>query len=483
MSNLYIIVLGHLFVLTGGNLMRQIRPALIKYSMLAFALLFISFIDNIYRNLFSNSYNPIISALLVVFALSLVIYIFHIFYLRPYKIMLSKINKCYKDMVNEVSAAEDNNSLSLLDRVNSLDELFNIYESAQKQHLDMVCQLKNTNKVLDQNNKFANAIVQITSEILRSGDIHSILQLILNKAIEIIPNAQKGSILLSNKDYLEYKAMYGYDMDALKDFKFSFNEIFQYHVQDIYEPMIITEIEKFNSNLNKDKFNVLKDTNSFDLKCSISCAISIDNQFYGTINIDNTENSNAFVEEHKPIIKYFAEQIGVALKNAQLIEKILYLSQYDSLTNICNRSYCEEQLNILHKECEKSNQNYSLVIADMNDLKLINDSYGHEAGDKLIVAFTDYISNLDQKPEIFARIGGDEFAFVYSNKSSLEVHELLQDIKSHFYTVPFNYNNKDLLNITFSSGICAYPDEAKDIPTLFRIADQRMYDDKRHSKA
>ncbi|OGO76699.1 MAG: hypothetical protein A2Y23_10935 [Clostridiales bacterium GWB2_37_7] len=461
--------------------MKQVKSALIKHSMLALALLFISFIDYFYRNLFDSSYNPFVSLLLVILTLSATIYFSHKYYLRPYKILFSEVNNCYKEMINELAMDEDNN-LPSQKQAHSLEEMLNLYKSAQKHQLEMVCQLKNTNKVLDQNNKFANAIVQITSEILRSGDIHGILQLILNKAIEIIPNAQKGSILLYNEDYLEYKAMYGYDMEALKDFKFNFNEIFQYHVEDIYEPMIITEIEKFNSKLNKDKFNVLKDTKSFDLKCSISCAISIDNQFYGTINIDNTENSNAFIDEHKPIIKYFAEQIGVALKNAQLLEKILYLSHYDSMTNICNRSYCEEQIRVLHKECEKNNQGYSLVVLDMNDLKQINDSYGHEAGDKLIVTFTNYISSMEQKPDIFGRIGGDEFALVYSNRTNDQVIALLKDIKCYFSHIPFHYNNRDLLNITFGFGICSYPDEASDIPTLFRIADQRMYDDKRKSK-
>jgi diguanylate cyclase (GGDEF)-like protein len=463
--------------------MKKVRPALIKYPMLAFALFSICFIDYFYRNLFASIYHPLVSVLLVILTLSPLIYISHIVYLRAYKTMLSEIKNCYKDMANEVSTVEEVNSLSLLEHSNNLENLFCVYKSVQKQYMDLICQLKNSNKILVQNNKFTNAISEITSEILRSGDIHGIMQLILDKAIEIIPNAQKGSILLLNNDYLEYRAMHGYDIDALKDFKFTPKEIFQSHLEDIYEPVIITEIEKFNSNLNKDKFKVLQDTNSFNIKCSISCAISVDNQFYGTINIDNIENSLAFTEDHKSIIKYFAEQIGVALKNAQLIEKILYLSQYDSLTNICNRSYCEAQLDILHQECVKNNQSYSLVVADMNDLKLINDNYGHEAGDKLIIAFTDYISSLQEKPEIFGRIGGDEFALVYSNKSSTEVIELLENVRSHFSRVPFHYNNRDMSNLTFSYGICTYPDEAKDIPTLFRIADQRMYEDKRSFKS
>ncbi|HYE09770.1 MAG TPA: sensor domain-containing diguanylate cyclase, partial [Patescibacteria group bacterium] len=338
------------------------------------------------------------------------------------------------------------------------------------------------NKVLDQNSKFANAIVQITSEILHSRDIHSILQLILNKAIEIIPNAQKGSILLYNNDFLEFKAMYGYDMEALKDFKFSFNEIYQHDAEDIYEPIIITDVEAYNRNLKEDKYNILKETRSFEQNCCISCAISIDNQFYGTINIDNDESSNAFLDEHKPIVKYFAEQIGVALKNAQLLEKILYMSQYDSLTGVCNRAYFEEQLNVLHKDYAQNKQTYTLVVLDMNDLKLANDTFGHEIGDKLIITLTDYISNMEQKPSIFGRIGGDEFALVYKDKPAQEVHQIMQSIRQSFNTVPFKLNNLEILNISFGYGLSTFPNDGEELTSLFKNADYLMYIDKRRYK-
>lgn len=463
--------------------MKQEKKSFIKHTIIAFLLLLIGSIDFLSRRLFTSNYHPLISLLIIVVAIIAFINISHRWYYMPYIHVLSKIDEHYKDMLDDIAISKDSkNNLSIHTRVNDLEELINLYKSAQKQQTELVCQLTNTNKVLDQNSKFANAIVQITSEILRSGDIHSILQLILNKAIEIIPNAQKGSILLWNNDFLEYKAMYGYDMEALKDFKFNFNEIFQYNAKDLYEPIIIPNVEEFNMNLKKDKFNVLKDSRSFELNSCISCAISIDNEFYGTINIDNIESNYAFIDEHKPIVKYFAEQIGIALKNAQLLKKILYMSQYDSLTSICNRAYFEEQLNALHIDCTQKNQSYMLIVLDMNNLKIANDTFGHEVGDKLIVALTDYISNMEPKTAIFGRIGGDEFAMVYRDKSKVEVHQIMQNIRDHFIKFPFIFNNQELLNITFGYGVSAFPEEGKDIATLFKNADYLMYIDKRSYK-
>ena len=467
----------------GGDKVKQGKTSIKKHIIITFLLLLISSIDFLYRSIFASNYHPFISLIIAAVGIIAFVAILHRWYHMPYVHVFSKINEHYKDMLDEIVAAKDSNNNSPINtRLNHLEDLINFYKSTQKQQTELVSKLTNTNKVLDQNSKFANAIVQITSEILRSGDIHSILQLILNKAIEIIPNAQKGSILLWNKDYLEYKAMYGYDMEALKNFKFSFNEIFQYDAEDLYEPIIIPNVEEFNMNLKREKFKVLKDTRSFELSSCISCAISLDNKFYGTINIDNTDSNYAFIDEHKPILKYFAEQIGVALKNAQLLEKILYMSQYDSLTGICNRAYFEEQLDALHEDCRLKEQSYALIVLDMNNLKLANDTFGHETGDKVIVTLTDYISNIEPKPAILGRIGGDEFALVYRDKSKVEIHEIMQSIRDHFAMSPFKLNNQELLSISFGYGISTFPDEGEDITTLFRNADYLMYVDKRSFK-
>jgi diguanylate cyclase (GGDEF)-like protein len=119
---------------------------------------------------------------------------------------------------------------------------------------------------------------------------------------------------------------------------------------------------------------------------------------------------------------------------------------------------------------------------DMNDLKHINDSFGHEAGDRLIIALTDYIANMDQKPDIFGRTGGDEFALVYKDKSKEEVHRIIQIVRNHFIKIPFQYNKQEILSITFGYGVSTFPQEAEDVFTLFKNADMLMYMDKKHFK-
>ena len=102
----------------------------------------------------------------------------------------------------------------------------------EKKDQELLKKLRNSNILLEKNNKITDSIMQITSEILSSGEINEVLQTILEKAIEIIPNAQKGSILIYDGTSLEYRASHGYDFEVLKHLRFGLNEIFQYNSKD-----------------------------------------------------------------------------------------------------------------------------------------------------------------------------------------------------------------------------------------------------------
>lgn len=343
--------------------------------------------------------------------------------------------------------------------------------------------LRNSNILLERNSKITDCIMQITSEILASGEIDKVLQIILDKAIEIIPNAQKGSILIYNGSSLEYRASHGYDFEILKHLKLGLDEIFQHDSQDFYEPCIVNNPEGFNKvHLESSKFEILREGRGFELKSILSCAIQVDNEFYGIINLDSVVDENAFSNEDKPLIKHLATQIGIALKNARLIEKILYLSRHDSLTGIYNRCYFEELLLRIFQQYKTSCSVFSLALLDINKLKLVNDTYGHAAGDLLLKSFVQGMTQQLTKNDVFARYGGDEFALIFTNKSKVQAEEIIKNIEHMFSEVPFTYCGKEVTYISFGCGIIEFPSEASELEELVRLADTRMYKDKKKIK-
>jgi len=355
----------------------------------------------------------------------------------------------------------------------------NMHSRRKKKDQILLKKLKNSYILLERSNKITNSIMQITSEILSSGEIDEVLQTILDKAIEIIPNAQKGSILIYDGSCLEYRASLGYDSEVLKQLKLGIEEIFQYDSKDFYEPCIVHDLESYNKgHLKKDKYEMLRSGRGFELISVLSCAIKVDNEFYGIINLDSTVDKNAFRDEDKPLIKHLADQIGIALKNAILIEKILYLSRHDSMTGIYNRCYFEELLMRVFQQYKAACSVFSVSILDINDLKIINDTYGHEAGDLLLKRFVQGVKESLTKDDIFARYGGDEFAVIFTDKNKIQAEEIIKNIQYMFSQVPFTYCAKELTNISFGCGIAEFPKEASDLGELVILADARMYKDK-----
>ncbi len=106
-------------------------------------------------------------------------------------------------------------------------------------------------------------------------------------------------------------------------------------------------------------------------------------------------------------------------------DKLLYLSTHDHLTGLYNRRYYEQELKVLDT---KENLPLSIIMFDVNGLKLVNDSFGHELGDVLLTKTSETIRKACRKEDIVARIGGDEFVLVLPKTSSRDTEKIANDI-------------------------------------------------------
>jgi diguanylate cyclase (GGDEF)-like protein/PAS domain S-box-containing protein len=107
-------------------------------------------------------------------------------------------------------------------------------------------------------------------------------------------------------------------------------------------------------------------------------------------------------------------------------EKILYLSYYDTLTGLYNRRFMEEELK---RQEQKGNLPLSVIMADVNGLKLANDVFGHAEGDKLLQKAAEAIKKCCRKDDMVCRWGGDEFLVVLPNTSAKTAEEVIKRIK------------------------------------------------------
>lgn len=163
------------------------------------------------------------------------------------------------------------------------------------------------------------------------------------------------------------------------------------------------------------------------------------------------------------------------------LQSMSYLASHDSLTGIYNRSAFYDYLRRGIARLESNSISLTVVMFDLDGLKLVNDSYGHAAGDFYISQFAKRLSNLIQDHDVLARLGGDEFGLILMNPEPREsVTSFLASI-AKLVEGEVQFESQPLI-IKASYGIAHYPEDGNDLDSLVAKADERMYANKRERK-
>ena len=157
-------------------------------------------------------------------------------------------------------------------------------------------------------------------------------------------------------------------------------------------------------------------------------------------------------------------------------DKFYNLSHMNLVTNLPNRLHISE---VLTKKCLK-NLPFYLILFDLDEFKIINDSYGHRFGDKLLFEISKVLKEVFDPTAFIACMGGDEFGIIVNSSDREEILVLMQKLHDNL-NKPFKIDLIDVY-ITASSGICSYPDDAKSMEELYQAADTAMYKAKKMGK-
>jgi len=338
--------------------------------------------------------------------------------------------------------------------------------------LDITERKKNENKI-NRLLKLKEALIEVNQAIIETGNINNLFDLILQNSINVMEGANYGSVLVLNENnILTLAATMGYDKEKAETFKLPLEHSFHYLKTngEFTNTIIINDIDELYA---EDCIDLIKEKDDWKIKSSISTPIIIEDRLYGFLNIDSNKK-NTFNEDDIDIMNYMKHQIESAISTHNLYNEIIYLSKYDKLTNIYNRRSFEEIFDKTLKKSLRYNESFLLVIFDLNDLKIVNDTFGHLYGDEYIKRFVNNLKDSIRASDILARFGGDEFIGVFFNTGLEALSMKFEELNNYFLNNPLILDGK-VFHYSYSYGIAAFPSDAVTYSDLVKIADEKMY--------
>ncbi len=168
-------------------------------------------------------------------------------------------------------------------------------------------------------------------------------------------------------------------------------------------------------------------------------------------------------------------------RERQTANQLIYLAERDALTGLYNRRRFEEELGRFLKESGRHQRQGALLFFDLDEFKYINDTFGHRAGDSVLIRVAGEVAALTRKNEFFSRLGGDEFGVLMPDATEADSERLAERIVRAVSQIPFRLEGQNF-RLTTSLGIAHYPKNASGAEELIAHADAAMYQAKESGK-
>ncbi|KPK62712.1 hypothetical protein AMJ83_10080 [candidate division WOR_3 bacterium SM23_42] len=197
-------------------------------------------------------------------------------------------------------------------------------------------------------------------------------------------------------------------------------------------------------------------------------------KLFGVIAICRDNN---FEEREKNLLGVVSTMTAVALNNTRSFESISFSASTDPLTKLYNVGYFKDRLQEELNRARRFQHSVSITIIDLDKFKDFNDSFGHQAGDQLLIKLAKIFREHFEDTDTIARYGGDEFIVlcpeIQKQDAARIVGNLMHDLEMYDFGRAKTGNK-----VTFSAGVASFPDDGGNVSELVKAADEALYEAK-----
>ncbi|MDQ2085078.1 diguanylate cyclase [Herbivorax sp. ANBcel31] len=311
-----------------------------------------------------------------------------------------------------------------------------------------------------------SSIETVSRSISSILDLDILLDKVLSTVIEI-SGAQSGCLMLKNNTSGEME-----------------NIIQKYTDEDItvMEDIIQEVLEKgtifiSTNTAKKDKDLIYQGKLITKLKTVICIPIKYNEEINGICYLENKLTATEFTKEDINILNSIIAQAAVSIENAKLFKA----ATTDGLTGLITHSHFKYTLKREIEQARQYNKIFSIIMFDIDKFKIVNDTYGHQAGDTVLTSISKLLKDSLRTKDVIARYGGDEIAIILPEtdiNGAFTTGEKIRDLIKNLDII----NDEIVLNVTISVGIATYPRHASGLNTLIKSADKALYKSKQNGR-
>jgi len=207
----------------------------------------------------------------------------------------------------------------------------------------------------------------------------------------------------------------------------------------------------------------------------IAVALKGQGRIQGVLNLYDKEGARAFDEDDVATIRAFANQATVAIDNVLLHQEAQRLSITDGLTGLWNYRYFQMTIDKEIERASRFGRPLSVLMLDLDKFKAVNDTYGHQRGDSVLIELATRIKGAIREVDTLARYGGEEFVLILPETDVTGALQTAEKVCELVRNRRFGSTDEEPLRLTISVGLAVYPDHASTPAGLVKAADTALY--------
>lgn len=324
-------------------------------------------------------------------------------------------------------------------------------------------------RMLLKRNKELGIINTLSSTFISSGDINSVFADLLEKVL-IVSDFSLGWIVMKEGESFVLRNMSGVSVGLRHELeKGELNTLYD-NVVELTDPLYVLESGE------TERIEVLKREGVVFFAC---IPLRVGPETIGILVLASRVEIK-FDFDTAAVFSLIGNNISLIAEKIKLFQETQRLALTDGLTGLYNVRFFYDMLN---KEIARSKRYYtlfSLILFDIDDFKIINDTHGHQAGDDVLRSVASTLKTVSRETDIVVRYGGEEFILMLPSTPKNEALTLADRIREK--VEEYSYLGKETVKITMSGGVATFPEDAEDSKALLYAADMAMYEAKGKGK-